>query len=385
MKTNVLFSLIMICSLACIVEQSAAIPAFARKYDMSCLTCHAPVPHVKSYGDEFAANGFQLPDKEPARFFRETGDDQLSLMRELPLALRVDGYVRWQPQSEGKADFQAPFLVKILSGGAIARDVSYFFYFLFDEAGEIAGVEDAFVMFNNVFGSELDINVGQYQVSDPLFKRELRLTLDDYEIYGVRPGVSNLDLIYDRGIILSYGFPSKTDVVFQVLNGNGIGPARDASFDTDKYKNFMLRVSQDAGEAFRIGGFGYVGKEERGGLVNSSWLAGPDLTLAVDKIQLNAQYIERHDDNPWFVQNAPMVKTRGAFAELIYSPAGDESKWYGVVLYNWAEIKSIAYKYHSLTGHASYMLARNLRLISEYTYDFEQKANKMSIGFVSAF
>ena len=37
-----------------------AIPAFARKYNMSCKTCHSPFPTLKAYGDEFAGNGFQL-------------------------------------------------------------------------------------------------------------------------------------------------------------------------------------------------------------------------------------------------------------------------------------------------------------------------------------
>jgi hypothetical protein len=44
-----------------------------------------------------------------------------------------------------------------------------------------------------------------------------------------------------------------------------------------------------------------------------------------------------------------------------------------------------SYKYNTLTGHTSYLVARNLRLIGEYTYDFELKANKLSVGFVSAF
>ena len=39
--------------------------------------------------------------------------------------------------------------------------------------------------FNNVFGSELDISVGQFQVSDPLFKRELRLPFEDYQVYSI--------------------------------------------------------------------------------------------------------------------------------------------------------------------------------------------------------
>ena len=69
----------------------------------------------------------------------------------------------------------------------------------------------------------LDFTVGQFQVSDPLFKRELRLTKDDYYIYKVKPGHSDVDLTYDRGVMLSYGFDSGTDIVLEIINGNGIG------------------------------------------------------------------------------------------------------------------------------------------------------------------
>ncbi|KAB2920964.1 MAG: hypothetical protein F9K22_14710, partial [Bacteroidetes bacterium] len=139
---------------------SSAIPAFARKYDMSCQTCHSPAPKLKAYGEEFAGNGFQLSDKESPRFFRETGDDRLTLMRELPLAIRIDGYLRWQPETNKRTDIQAPYLVKLLSGGLLAKDVSYYFYFFFGERGTVAGLEDAFISFNNLFGEELDVAVG---------------------------------------------------------------------------------------------------------------------------------------------------------------------------------------------------------------------------------
>ena len=63
-----------------------AIPAFARKYRMSCTTCHAPVPRLaeKAYGDEFAGNGFVLADQEASRYYVETGDKDLDLIRETP-------------------------------------------------------------------------------------------------------------------------------------------------------------------------------------------------------------------------------------------------------------------------------------------------------------
>lgn len=386
MKTNFTKYLIIVFAIAFAAEQSSAIPAFARKYDMSCGTCHSPIPKLKPYGDEFAGNGFQLADKEPPRYYRETGDDQLLLMRELPFALRLEGYVRWQPQTAGRTDFQTPYILKLLSGGQIAKDVAYYFYFFYDERGDIAGLEDAFIMFNNVFNKEFDIYLGQFQVSDPLFKRELRLTLEDYQIYRTTVGDSPVNLTYDRGVMFAYGFPTKTDVVLEVLNGTGLG-GMDASrsYDTDQYKNFFLRITQDVTDNIRIGGLGYYGKEEQTGTMNTLWMVGPDLTLSTEKLQLNVQYVEREDKNPTFIPRAVKVKTRGAMTEIIYTPDANNSKWYGAALYNWVEIPSMYYKYHTATGHASYVLARNLRLIGEYTYDFEAKANKLSVGFVSAF
>jgi hypothetical protein len=368
------------------LDEAFAIPAFARKYNMSCTTCHQPFPRLKPYGDEFAANGFQMPDQEPPRAFRETGDDELLLMREIPLALRIEGFARWQPQTSHRSDLQWPYLLKLLSGGQIARNISYYFYFFFGERGEVAGLEDAFIMFNNIFHTDLDVYVGQFQVSDPLFKRELRLTLDDYQIYRVKPGSSAVNLTYDRGLMCTYGFPTGTDVILEVLNGAGIDKADAArNFDTDKYKNVMLRVSQDVAPALRIGGFGYYGKEEQNGLVNTMWMVGPDVTLSAGTVEINAQYVERQDDDPLFIAATKKVTTRGVFAELIYMPDADKSKWYGTALYNWVDSDLTGLKYQTITASYGYLLGRNFRLVGEYTYDWEAKANKFTVGFVSAF
>ncbi len=370
---------------AFVASEAPGIPAFARKYDMSCLTCHQPAPKLKAYGEEFAGNGFQLPGKEPPRAFRNTGDDMLLLMRELPLALRLEGYIRWLPDNDGRSEFQAPYLLKILSGGQIAKDVAYYFYFFLGERGEVAGIEDAFIIFNDVFSTPLDVYAGQFQVSDPLFKRELRLTFEDYQIYRLRPGDSRINLTYDRGLMLTYGFPTGTDLTFEILNGSGIGPADgNRLFDTDNYKNPMLRVSQDIGEHVRIGAFGYYGNEEQLAVRNEMWMAGPDLTVHVEKFELNAQYVERRDDNPAFLATpGETLESRGGFGEVIFTPDGDQSRFYLTGLYNWLE--SGGDKYHALTGSASYLLARNLRLTGEYTYDFVRKANLVTVGFVSAF
>jgi hypothetical protein len=167
-----------------LAEQLQAIPAFARKYRMSCTTCHTPAaPALKPYGDEFAGNGFRLADEQSPRYYTETGDTKLSLVRELPIAVRLEGFVNYNLAGNEKTDFASPYLLKFMSGGEISERLSYYFYFYFSERGEVAGVEDAFLMYNNLFGIDFDISLGQFQVSDPLFKRELRLSLEDYVLY----------------------------------------------------------------------------------------------------------------------------------------------------------------------------------------------------------
>jgi hypothetical protein len=369
-----------------------AIPAFARKYKMTCKTCHSPFPTLKAYGDEFAGNGFQLKDKDAPRYYVETGDDDLSLLRELPVALRFEGYVTYNIRNSERTDFTAPWILKLLSGGAITKDISYYFYFFFSERGEIAGIEDAFLMFNDLFSTELDFMIGQYQVSDPLFKRELRLTFDDYMIYLVRPGYSNINLAYDRGVMFNYGFNSGTNINLQVLNGTGIGQATPfRAFDKDKYKNVFTAISQDLGEHFRIGVSGYYGNElienpdTQLTFKNEIWMAGVDASASAGPLELNLQYVERRDKNPYVLSSPEDINTRGGLAELIFRPDGDESKWYGVLLYNKVNSDDQEIKWESLAFHLGYLVRRNIRIVGEYSYNIHEKFGRIGVGFITAF
>jgi hypothetical protein len=383
-----------------------AIPAFARKYNMTCKTCHSPFPSLKAYGDEFAGNGFQLTDQDAPRYYVDTGDEELSLIRDFPLAARLEGYVTYNQENSEQSDFYAPVLFKLMTGGAIANDISYYIYYIL-ESGEVGKIEDAWFMFNNLFGSELDFTIGQFQVSDPLFKRELRLTRDDYYIYKVRPGNSMVDLTYDRGIMLGYGFETGTDLVLEVVNGSGIGGEFfNRTFDRDKYKNLFGRISQDAGENFRIGAMGYWGKAEYEIYINEgeylypqneTWMLGGDATILLEPFELNLQYIERNDNNPYFLHEYNIgniedteIRTRGGFAELIFRPEGDDSKWYALALYNYVDsedhpLDRASRDVNSLAIHFGYLLRRNIRLVAEYSQNFTAEYGTIGLGFITAF
>ena len=373
-----------------------AIPAFARKYQISCQVCHSPgAPRLKAFGAEFAANGFRMAEYESPRYFVSTGDDRLSLFRELPLAFRVDGFASFNFGDQGTVDFAAPFVLKILSGGEISDKLSYYFYFLLNERGSIAGVEDAFLMYHDLMGSGINFYIGQFQVSDPLFKGELRLTLEPYQIYGVKPGNSTVDLKYDRGIILEKDFSTGTTLFGEIVNGYGLSEASDDwLFDKDKYKNFMLRISQSIGKNISLGIFGYMGKEVLsdldGPFTSEIQMYGPDISINFnEKLIINAQYVMRTDSKVFLEETGGHwndVMTNGGFAEVIYAPKGDMSKWYYTGLLNIVESDIDKLNYRSVTFHAGHLLRRNLRVVSEFTWKFSGVSyGKLSAGFVSAF
>jgi hypothetical protein len=388
-------SLLVIIALAIVVaawqESTQAIPAFARRYRLSCKTCHNPFPRLSAYGEEFAGNGFQLPDgEEPARSFVDVGDEKLALLREVPIAVRVDLHARYTPDAEEvESDFQFPSGMKLLSGGAIFKNISYYFYFYMDERGEVAGVEDAFVYFNNLLGRELDISAGQFQVSDPLFKRELRLTYEDYQIYKTRVGDSTVNLTYDRGFIFSYSPLGGTDLVMELLNGNGKAPAGEdgGAFDDDSFKNILLRGSQDLMEGLRLGAFYYYGRHTADEITNRTNYWGIDGTFDFkEKLTVNWQYLERRDDDPFYSdQDLDDTKTTGGLVEAIYAPKAKDSNWYLIFLYNKVNSDLDVYDYETVAFNASYLILRNMRIFGEYTRDIEFEANGFTGGLVFAF
>jgi len=377
-------------------KQMSAIPAFARKYQISCQVCHTPVmPRLKAFGDDFAGDGFRMTEYESPRHFIQTGDDRLSLFRELPLAFRIDGHVTANFNGEGSVDFAAPFMLKILSGGELSDRLSYYFYFMLDERGRVAGLEDAFIMYKDLFRTGINIYLGQFAVSDPMFKGEMRYTIENYHIYATAPGQSSVNLKYDKGILLDKGFKTGTTVVFEVISGTGLGSADHwYVFDKDKYKNMLLKVTQDIGEYASLGFFGYTGKEllwtGTGDIVSSVKMYGPDLVLDFnEKLIIGLQYLWRTDSDVYLNPGQPVRKnvlTHGGFAEVIYSPKGDMSTWYLNGLLNWVESDLNMLDYRSATLHAGYIIRRNVRLVTEYTRVFSGNPyGKLSGGFVSAF
>jgi hypothetical protein len=75
---------------------------------------------------------------------------------------------------------------------------------------------------------------------------------------------------------------------------------------------------------------------------------------------------------------------------LIFRPDGDESKWYGLALYNYIDseehqLDRASLDVNSFAIHFGYLLRRNIRLVAEYSQNFTNKYGTIGLGFVTAF
>lgn len=370
------------------------IPAFARRYKASCLMCHDPVPKLNAFGDTFAGNGFRMAAGEEPRDTIGTGDPLLALAANVPLAVRVDAYMQAFSKGNASTDFETPYIIKVLASGPISRSISYYMYINLLERGEFGGFEDAILIFNDIGGAPIDLNVGQFQVSDPLFKRELRLMFEDYIVYRANIGDEPANLTYDRGLLASADVLGFT-LTGQLLNGNGIDAAEsDRRFDDNSFKNLAGHITRDLTGFLRLGVFGYFGQSDSDGQENEVSMIGGDGTLSLGIVEVNGQYLHREDTNPTFTADGRLVKSDGGFAEVVVRPAG--SRFHGFGLYNLMTATAPVLnprvgtaanvsKYESLSGGVGYLLMRNLRMTGEMTWDTQLEQARWTLGFVSAF
>ena len=91
MRSSIVFSgLIAIVLTGTLPQDADAIPAFARKYRVSCSLCHSTIPRLTPFGEQFAANGFEMAVRELARDTIDTGDPMLRLLQRIDIAVRMD-------------------------------------------------------------------------------------------------------------------------------------------------------------------------------------------------------------------------------------------------------------------------------------------------------
>ncbi len=137
---------------------SEAVPAFARKYDLSCTSCHTKPPRLNPFGEAFNMSGFNIPATRGGEIKKKRKIGRVRLERSFLniFAMRIMGnFVEsFQEKDSSSADIAFPHELELFLAGTLTNDISYFFE-LVSESVKVEGGENG--RFEERSGGELSL------------------------------------------------------------------------------------------------------------------------------------------------------------------------------------------------------------------------------------
>lgn len=299
----------------------SAIPAFARKYQTSCTTCHNNYPELNDFGEAFKKNGFKFPKddevfvKEPpvmlgAKAQKEAFPGAVypgEIPGTVPIGFRYSGAFALnskQPQAAGfvpRTDLFAPDTFALIAAGSFGPNISFW---IDDDvsaggSGADGGLGDGYLKFNDLGHylklpkDSLNVRFGQFELDLP-FSQARSVYASEYDIYGQasvagawgptatlsgEPTANNPFVLgaSQRGIEIG-GYPNDGNFAWSiaVINGSNDGSAMRNSKDVYVRVSQKFNLERDAAarkevqaagptgprdhSSIRVGGFYYYGR-----------------------------------------------------------------------------------------------------------------------------
>jgi len=300
------------------VPNTHAIPAFSRKYQTSCTTCHSNYPELNDFGEAFKKNGFKFPKddeafvKDPPILLGSKAQKEAfpgavypgEIPGSLPVAFRYSGNFSWnKKQPPGviatsgflpRTDLFTPNTFTIISAGSFGPNISFW---IDDDvstggSGADGGLGDGYLKYNDLGHAlrlpknALNVRFGQFELDLP-FTQARTIYPSDYDIYDQTSvagalGTTNNPFVLgapQRGIEFG-GYPNNGNFTWSVafVNGNNDGTAARSNKDvyvrvSQKFNLERDPESRNAIQAagptgprdhtsIRVGAFYYYGKNE---------------------------------------------------------------------------------------------------------------------------
>ena len=287
---------------------STPVPSFARRYGLSCSTCHTVFPSLTEYGRLFRAKGYRLPGagetgvgEEPLPLGPTAGGEETRRPSEIPsidipatsvASFQVITDYVYRPDEEVTNEFTGIRSVGLIFGGAMGERFSFFGNIALIEDGRFEGIDRLFLQYNRSLA--LNVRAGQFEPRAIPFsnhRRLLRITpyltgvfpiVPAQNFFGFSPNQKGIEVFgrvagpdgvgeFDYSMGLVNGEPGGA---FEALE-DAEGPVGDmvreldeayeesgGDFDFNNQKDYYARLNYNMWfhGAFSLGGFGYRGK-----------------------------------------------------------------------------------------------------------------------------
>lgn len=245
-------------------HNAEAIPAFARKYNVSCNVCHTRQPRLNSFGQSFMENGYQLPGTEDGGITKKrllggaqhgiTLDDMSNLFA---IRLRADiqkADFRNNSDTESTDDIDIifPNILNLFFAGTVARNISVFMEAEYATQGEEEAkveFERAFIIFDNLGGHQIaNVKIGVFDPSSFFAFPTHRQTINNI---ATAAHTDEFPAVVNRIPLLPLAFASK---MYGLSTGQGNAGATATDPDTLKddfailpFKPYLYNAASQTG------------------------------------------------------------------------------------------------------------------------------------------
>jgi len=368
---------ILIASIAVLVvvvfatPDALAIPAFARKYNLACSSCHSAVPYLNPTGRTFKEAGYRMPDEDGEIDWdaqpSQTISQALSFDRTFPIAARIKGYIV-DDQSNSETKIRPLHEVEIFSAGSFWKNGSWFFEV---EGEDEADFETALA---GTFGwhprrtANFNLGFGSIVHQDPYNSLQdggHRLTVSHKIPLDVGSSVG-ARLRNDAQFISFYGRSNQVYYSLSYSSGNG-------NPEGENPNDVLARVAWDFTPDLMVGGFVFDGRRESSGGDIDLQRVGFDFNLAFDNTYLVGMFMEADED-----PGAGLDQSNTAgYVEAFYTWKKDDRPYFVPLLrYDWTELNDGDDKLAAMTAQVGWYFVENMKLAVEYYDEFDVAPGK---------
>jgi hypothetical protein len=364
------------------VRAAHAVPAYARKYAISCSQCHTAFPALNEYGREFKLAGYvREPEKKEGVLETKEG---LWTEKAFPWGAMVKS--RPYDKKQTNREFRMRPLHELelfVAGGDVARKFSYFMEIeAEDENGYSPKLGELQLGWHpSRFANILVANRSFFQM-DPYqtISNMGRLTVATRQVFA-KALTSGEALDNMKQAVVGYGEVGKDEVgslyyaagVSADMNESGAGDKGAGDKEGEGPKDVSLRLAFDTLKGVMVGTFGGFGSEggQYAGTDKYRYSrVGVDALVELAGATARAALVRSYDKN---LSSNALENNSGAYAELFYTFKKEDSPtWVPLLRQDWYQTNDGRRQFAGFTAQVSRYFLENARGFLEYNADTVQ-------------
>ncbi len=304
-----------------LASNASALPAFARKNNMVCSSCHAAYPTLTSFGRQFKEAGYRVPGST-------VGDTKVSDFLQFDKNVPMSVALISRPYSDsksGESEIRAIHEAEIYAAGEIYKNISGFMEVEAEgEDGFGLVLSSAHITYNQSKALNIQVGYGPSLMADPYdtYADMRRLTATHYEMFNRKGGnADNNDKFrHSRQQVSVYGRAATNKLFyyggFGGLTGDNTGS--DSSI-------YFGRVAFDITPGIMVGGLALKGSCKVSDCTGASNTRNftryaVDSQLDIGNFRLTGVYMQAKDDtntgsedsnNSYYLQGFYISKVSG--------------------------------------------------------------------------